>query len=229
MVINFPKDGSLAQFQELIYKIYAEPDDKLFSVSDLVSNQERFTMRALKGIRKGDDKKLKINLVIAVSWMTALANRLHIDVEKAVWERFPTHCAYCGKNPCACRKMKPTKRAKAVRNSAEKPGTVAGFQEMFASIYPSKTRTIEHAGVHLAEEMGELSESVHIYLGQHTKKEYTGIKEEIADYLSCLFGVANSVKFDFALQLAKMYSNNCHDCHKLPCGCNFTTVAKFKS
>ena len=229
MIASFPKDGSLTQFQELIYQIYGEPDDKLFSVSDLVSNQERFTMRALKGIRKCDDKKLKINLVIAISWMMALANRLHIDVERAVWERFPMQCAYCGKTPCACRKIKPTKRAKAIRNSAQKPGSVAGFQEMFANIYPSHTRTLEHAGVHLAEEMGELSESIHIYLGQHTAIVYLSIKEEIADYVSCIFGVANSAKFDLASQITKIYHHNCHNCHKLPCSCNFANVAKFRS
>ena len=80
--------NSLHDFQELIKKVYAVSDDRLFSVSDLISNQERFTMRALKGIRKGDINKLTTNLVLSFSWLVAVANRLHLDLEDCVWKRF---------------------------------------------------------------------------------------------------------------------------------------------
>ena len=50
--------STLQDFQELIKEIYGVPDDRLFSLSDLISNLERFTMRSLKGIRKQDKKKL---------------------------------------------------------------------------------------------------------------------------------------------------------------------------
>ena len=51
---------TLTQFQNLIGDIYAVPDDRQFSIFDLLANQERFAMRALKGIRKKDLKKLKV-------------------------------------------------------------------------------------------------------------------------------------------------------------------------
>lgn len=226
---SFPKDSSLAQLQQIIDEIYGLPDDRLFSVSDLISNQERFTMRALKGIRKGENKKLKTNLLIALSWLGALANRLHVDLEDAVWDRFPMLCSYCGKIPCACRKIRPAKRVKINRNNSLRPGTLSGFQEMFARIYPPDTRTLTSAGVHLAEEMGELSEAVHHFFGEHKNYIFQEITEEMADYISCVFGVASSAGIDIAKELGKMYSNNCHICHKAPCVCNFTFVAKFKS
>lgn len=228
-MVNFPKDGSLSQLQHLIHEVYSIPDDRLFSLSDLLSNQQRFTMRALKGIRKGDIKKLKINLLIALSWLMTISNRFHIDIESAVWKRFPMLCSYCGSCPCICKKMKPTKRVKIIQQDSLKPGTLAGFQEMFAAIYPPQSRILPDAGVHLAEEMGEVSEAIHHFMGEHKKIIFQSAVEEMADFVSCIFGVANSAKINVAHELAKMYSNNCHICHKLPCECSFSFVAKIKS
>jgi len=228
-MVHFSRKYSLDKFQKMIQEMYGLPDDRLFSLWDLLSNQERFTMRALKGIRKGNIKKLKANLLISLSWLLAVANRLHINTEDATWKRFPAKCSYCGKNPCQCKVIKSSKKAKFFRDITVRPGTLAGFQKMFRSIYPPESRSLFEAGVHLAEEMGELSETVHCFLGEHQKKQFGQIETELADYISCLFGVANSAKIDVAKELEKFYWKNCHDCHKLPCECNFTTVAKFKS
>ena len=226
---KFSSKDSLSDFQSLINDIYSLPDDRLFSLWDLVSNQERFTMRALKGIRKNDVKKIKTNLLIAFSWMMAVANRLKVDVEDIAWNRFPARCSYCGSNPCVCKKTKSSKKVNFKRNIALKPGSLAGFQKMFASIYPPSSRNILEAGVHLAEEMGELSEAIHRFLGEHKKNIFQEIEIEIADYISCIFGVANSANIQIAKELEKMYWKNCHVCHELPCECNFTSVGKFKS
>lgn len=100
---------------------------------------------------------------------------------------------------------------------------------MFAAIYPSETRTLDEAGVHLAEEMGELSEAAHFFLGAHSKTIFQGAIEEMADYISCVFGVANSARINVTIELAKMYRNNCHVCHKYPCICSFSSVSRIKS
>jgi len=226
---RFSSKESLSQFQNFIGEIYNLPDDRLFSLSDLVSNQERFTMRALKGIRKVDKKKIIKNLLIAFSWLMAITNRLHIDAEKEVWRRFPFICSYCGECPCSCKKIKPKKRKKIISKKSQKPKNLIEIQKMFYFIYPPNSRTLADAGVHLAEEMGELSESIHFFLGEHKNKRFESVKNEIADYISCLFGVANSAKIDIVKELAKIYYNNCHVCHQSPCVCNFSFVADFKS
>ena len=226
---KFSIQESLLQFQNFIKDIYSLPDDRLFSISDLLSNQERFTMRALKGIRKGDKKKLRINLLIAFSWLMAIANRFHINVEEVVWRRFPAVCSYCGKQPCICKKIHPLKRKKLIGKKPLKPRKLSDFQKMFSLIYPPESRTLYHAGVHLAEEMGELNESIHHFLGEHKNRQFEEVKNEIADYTSCVFGVANSARIDLAKELAKIYYKNCHVCHRLPCICKFYFVAKFKT
>lgn len=100
---------------------------------------------------------------------------------------------------------------------------------MFENIYPSSQRNLDQAGIHMAEELGELSEAIQQFLGGHKEKHFQVLIEEAADYLSCAIGVANSTKIDLAREFAKFYHNNCHVCHKAPCICNFSFVAEFQS
>jgi NTP pyrophosphatase (non-canonical NTP hydrolase) len=97
---------------------------------------------------------------------------------------------------------------------------------MFQAIYPSQARSLEDAGIHYAEEMGEVSEAIHNYLGQHRKKLFSEIGLEMADYVSCAFGVANSANIDVATELEKLFYKNCHVCHKAPCVCSFTAISE---
>jgi NTP pyrophosphatase (non-canonical NTP hydrolase) len=226
---NFKKTGSLGDFQRFVEKVYAVPDDRLYSVWDLLTQEQRFAMRSLKGIRKGDGDKLRFNLLIALSWVMAIGNRLHIDLDEETWKRFPGLCSYCGKRPCVCKKTKPASRLHVKGIGHARPRNLAGMQAMFDEIYPAQTRTLADAGVHLAEEVGEVSEAIHNYLGQHQEKQFDDVKLEIADFISCVLAVANSADIDVAGALAKMYSNNCHVCHKLPCACKFSDVVQLKT
>jgi NTP pyrophosphatase (non-canonical NTP hydrolase) len=195
----------------------------------LLIQEQRFAMRSLKGIRKGNTDKLKTNLLISFSWLMAIANRLHIDVEDEIWKRFPYLCLYCGEKPCACKKMKPTERLNVKIDENLRPKNIADLQKMFNEIYPAQSRTLADSGVHLAEEIGEISEAIHNYLGQHKQKQFDDVKFEIADVVSCIFGVANSVDINMAKELAEMYFENCHICHRAPCICNFSNIAEIKT
>jgi len=225
MSFSFKETGTLADFQRFIEDVYAVPDDRIYSVWDLLAQEERFTMRALKGIRKEDAEKLKLNLLIALSWLMAIGNRLHIDIEREVRNRFPGTCSYCGSCPCACKEKKPSSRLKVHADEGSKPERLKELQSMFADIYPSKRRTLADAGVHLAEEAGEVGEAIHNYLGEHKESQFEEVKLEIADFVSCVFGVANSASIDVAKELGVMYANNCHVCHQAPCVCSFSDVA----
>ena len=220
---------SLSKLQDLIKEVYDLPDDRLYSILDLLIHIQRFAMRALKGIRKGNADKLKMNLLISLSWLMAIANRLHINVENEVWKRFPVLCSYCGGKPCRCKKIKPEKRTVVKVDDSLRPKTILGFQQMFSQVYPARQRSLADAGVHLAEEIGEVSEAIHAYLGQHLQKQFESVKFEIADCVSCLFGVANSANINIENELSEMYKNGCHICHKTPCKCNFSNVAKIKT
>jgi NTP pyrophosphatase (non-canonical NTP hydrolase) len=223
------KNTSIREVQSFVQEVYGLPNDRYFSIGDMLTNIERFTMRGLKGIRKNDIDRTKLNIIIAYSWFSSIMNHLHIDLETEVWKRFPHICSYCGNCPCACKAKKIQKRGIALKNNNKPPKTLSEFQAMFEKIYPSKERTIEQAGVHLAEEIGEFSEALLISRGLHRDVDFKNVELEAADYFSCIISVFNSLHIDLATELSKIFSNNCHKCHNAPCDCNFNSIVHFNS
>jgi len=221
-------DGTLREFQQFNAAVYGLPDDRMYSVGDLLTQMQRFAMRSIKGIRKGDRDQLAKNLLVSLSFLVAIANRLHIDIEDVTWRRFPRQCSYCAHCPCACSTIKPTARPELRVDPHTRPHTIREFQQMFNAIYPSARRTLFEVGVHLAEEVGEVTEAVHNFLGQHEQHQFGDVSDELADCVSCMMGVANSAHLDVAQELADLFTNNCHVCHKAPCVCTFAVVSTIK-
>lgn len=228
-MFNIKKNSTLNDLQKFSLFVYKFPNDKYFSTDDMLINIQRFLMRGLKGIRKKDNNKTKFNLIISLSWIMSLLNRLYIRIDDVIWERFPYLCRYCGTCPCSCKEKKIKKRVKIIINNSKRPKTVKLFQKMFEEIYPSDKRTLEQAGIHLAEESGELAEAILAYKGTHNNKQFEVVKLEIADLISCLFAVFNSLKLDLAEELSVLFSGNCHECKKAPCECDFDSMISYKS
>lgn len=223
------KDFSLSDFQHFVKEVYGQSNDRYFNWDDVAFNVERFIMRALKGIRKGDQDKTAINLLVAQAWFMSLLNQLHIDLETEVWQRFSGVCSYCGGCPCNCQTNKAESRLVIKADETKRPKTIKDFQAMFQAIYPSSNRRLEDAGIHLAEEVGELNEALMAYRGSHDDSSFMAVSLEAADLFSCLVGTFNSLNVDMADKLAKLFSDNCHICHQAPCVCNFNDIISFKS
>lgn len=183
----------------------------------------------LKEFGKKNPEKVEMNLIIALSWFMSLMNQMHINIEEEIWKRFPGVCSYCGSKPCECARKKTGKRRKVKIVTKKKQMAIQETQKMFAEIYPSSQRTIEDAGIHLAEEMGELSEAYLAFRGNHREETFNNLKLETADLLSCFMGVFNSLGLDLSKKLARMFPRNCHICKKAPCQCTFEFVVNYKS
>jgi len=222
-------DTTIKEYQAFVDQVYGLSNDRHFSIQDMLTNVERFNMRALKGIRKNDIEKIKINLFIAQSWFMSFLNQVHTNIEEEVWKRFPYKCSYCDSCPCICNKNRELNKLKIEIDHNKKPKTFKEYQEMFNKIYPAKKRTLEHAGVHLAEELGELSEAVLVFLGKHEEIDFKKVVEESADLFSCIMGVFNSLDVDVAKELSILFDENCHACHKVPCECDYVDITNYKS
>ncbi|MCX6723192.1 MAG: MazG-like family protein [Candidatus Staskawiczbacteria bacterium] len=220
---------TIKQYQQFTRDVYGLNNDRYFSVQDMLANVERFMTRALKGIRKNDNEKIKLNLIISSSWFISMMNQLHIDIEEEIWKRFPYACSYCASCPCVCKEQKIQIRQKIVTVNEKRPKTMQDFQDMFNEIYPASDRTLDHAGVHLVEEMGEIAEAILNYRGNHNDEDFKNIILESADLMSCIMGVFNSLKISLAKELSIIFNNNCHVCKKAPCVCSFTGIIGFKS
>lgn len=229
MKMNIKQNTTIKDYQYFVFKIYGLPNDRYFNLEDMLTQIQRFTMRVLKGIRKNNEQKITANLIIALSWFMSLLNQLHIDIEDHIWHRFPYVCSYCGHLPCVCKTQKIKTRQQIKINPRLKPKTLNNYQMMFEKIYPSSTRSLEHAGIHLAEELGELSEAILNYRGNHQDKDFQLIIIEAADLFSCFAGVFNSLRINLVKKLNQEFYRNCHICHKIPCQCNFFEIMNYKS
>src|SRR5438309_1297533 len=141
IMASLSKEATLSEFADFVNFVYGVPNDRYYTVWDMLTNVQRFSMRGIKGVRKNDREKVKTNLVIATSWYTSLLNRLHINIEEIVWDRFPYVCSYCGKQPCVCKTQKVKIRKKVTGDESQRPRTIKEFQMMFDKIYPSKERS----------------------------------------------------------------------------------------
>jgi len=223
------ENTTINEYQSFVKEVYGLTNKRDYSLQDMLTNVERFTMRALKGIRKKDKNKTKINLLISLSWLMSVMNQLEIDIENEIWKRFPYVCSYCASCPCFCKEKKTKIRHKVFVDEKKRPKTFKKFQDMFAKIYPPENRTMEDAGIHSVEELGEFAEANLAYRGEHKRIDFDRISREAADLYSCFMGVFNSLQIDAAKELAISFSNNCHVCHKAPCVCSFSSVTQFKS
>ena len=226
---SIKKDTTIKEYQSFVKEIYGLNNDRYFNVEDMLTQIQRFTMRGLKGIRKKNIEKTKENLLISTSWFMSILNQLHIDIEDEIWKRFPYVCSYCAGCPCSCAATRPENRQKVTIDDNKRPKTLKEFQDMFKKIYPPENRTIADAGIHLAEELGEFSEAILSYRGQHNDNVFDQVALEAADLFSCYIGVFNSADIDLAEELSKYFSENCHDCKKNPCECNFKHIIEYKS
>ncbi len=223
------RNTTIKEYQNFVQEVYGLSNDRYFNLGDMITNMERFIMRGLKGIRKNDREKTKLNLLIAQSWFMSIMNNFHIDIEDKLWKRFPYLCSYCGSCPCSCKEKKLKRREKVPVNNKKRPETLEEFQNMLGKIYPAGGRTLEHSGVHLVEEVGEFSEAVLTYRGRHEDKDFKNIETEAADLYSCLIGVFNSLGINIAKEISVMFAKNCHVCKNAPCTCNFKFITNFKS
>lgn len=216
---------SCRDLQDANSATYAGPNAVFFDTADLLGNLTRFGMRALKGVRRYEPDKIGSNLIIATGWFLSTLNRMGVDLDDAVWQRFPYRCGYCRSCVCMCSGTP----AAACSESHERPVTLAEVQAMFRHIYPPELRSIEDAGIHMAEEIGEFQEAVLLYRGRHDSSDLVNLRDEAADVLSCLFGVWISMNRDAAAELREAYAYGCHACREAPCGCSYERISMYES
>jgi len=200
--------------------IYRQVNDRDYDPADMIQRIHRYATQILKCERKERIDHIGHYVAMGLSWSLALANRLHIDVQKELWTRFPGVCPYCSSAPCSC-KVRREDRAQEPQSDIPEPSNSFGFQVMLHGIYPMNT--LNDSAKHLSEEVGELSEAFHFYRGKHGGGQFEEIVTELIDVITNLFAVASSVKIDLSREFQHAFEDGCYRCHLTPCQCGFVT------
>ena len=55
---------TIREYQDFVKEVYGVPNDQYWDSQEMLTNIQRFTLRGIKGIRKGDTSKIILNLLI---------------------------------------------------------------------------------------------------------------------------------------------------------------------
>jgi NTP pyrophosphatase (non-canonical NTP hydrolase) len=96
----------VSEFQELMKKLYFESDKSRGIPKTYLWLVEEVGELA-EAINKDYDKIRKSEeLADIIAWTCSLANLLDIDLENALFNKYPNKCPKCNSNPCVCVKRR---------------------------------------------------------------------------------------------------------------------------
>ncbi|MHA2039798.1 MAG: MazG nucleotide pyrophosphohydrolase domain-containing protein [Promethearchaeota archaeon] len=96
----------ISEFQKLIRNLYLEQDQKR-------GLQKTFTwlieeigeLAHILRSKEIESNSASEELADIIAWTTSLANLLDIDLEDALFTKYPNMCIKCESNPCICWKL----------------------------------------------------------------------------------------------------------------------------
>lgn len=215
----FMKQISINKALKVSYEIYGIPNDRRFSVQDLLYYIQKYLFLYLNSSQKKNSKKTTQNLAIAFSWFLALINRYHIDLEHQVWKRFPYKCPLCLSIPCECRSINNATQFKTGRPPSRMPESLDDWQLMFKKIYQDKN--LDELNIKFLQKLDNLIRSTRLFIKEKAKKHFFDIEKNSADFFSFFFRTFNLLSKSLEKQFVVMHEDGCYECHKTPCICNF--------
>lgn len=225
------------EFQKMFRYIYHELNTQQYKEDkDLIARLIEEITKLMEHARKDRRAAFREQLTNIFSWFMAVANRLEINIQEALWYKYPGICPYCFKEKdCICGTEHPVIEDKEVKlrrlrreHAGREPRTLTGHQALHDRLY-SWQHDCELPIVitaHLVEEAGEVSYAHRHFIMARNLKEKDSLRnsicEEMADILSWMFALANRLEFDLADAVWEYYPYECVKCHEAPCICKET-------
>jgi len=214
---------TIRAWQEMFQKIYSKNNMKLTDVDAWLHLTEE-TAEFAKVMRKENYVELRQSLPDLFAWLCAFANRAAIDLEGALWRKYPRICPFCEKRMnCVCiaeaqhSKYDPIAIAHYIDGDKNKPQTFSEWNAMFKDIYGNMNRVLsrDSIGFHLIEEVGQVARKI-----REKKPDEYAI--EMADVFAWLIAVTMKLEGEIApLDTLSwdVYPGLCKRCREPECIC----------
>jgi NTP pyrophosphatase (non-canonical NTP hydrolase) len=93
----------ISDFQELLKNLYLQNDMNRGIKSTFIWLVEEIgELATLLNSPNIDQKKVSEELADIIAWAISIANILEIDIEKAIFNKYPNKCKKCSSSPCIC-------------------------------------------------------------------------------------------------------------------------------
>lgn len=208
-------------FEEILEQnkeIYGIPDDRLYSIDDILYNIQKFALLYLSS-QKSSVGDAILNINIAFAWLLALINRYHIDVEEIMWHRYAYKCPFCLEIPCDCASNKDQTSKKTGRPPSGKPKNISEWQIMYKKIYNSDKE--EDLKSKYIDDMQHLFDLIRLFMREKRKSQFKQLEIELVDFLVSYIRLLNTYMKDVTICFEEMFDNGCYVCHHIPCECNY--------
>ena len=95
----------ISDFQDLIKNLYLPNDLKRGAKSTFIWLVEEVgELATLLNSSDINKKKTSEELADIIAWTMSIANLLHVDMEEALFNKYPNKCRKCSSAPCKCGK-----------------------------------------------------------------------------------------------------------------------------
>jgi NTP pyrophosphatase (non-canonical NTP hydrolase) len=95
----------ISDFQDLIKDLYLQNDLNRGVKSTFIwLIEEVGELATLLNSSDIDKKKVSEELADIIAWTISIANLIDIDMEKALFDKYPNKCKKCSSSPCKCEK-----------------------------------------------------------------------------------------------------------------------------
>lgn len=93
----------ISEFQSLIRELYFKKDNNRgISRTFIWLVEEIGELATLLKEENIDHRKVSEELADIIAWTSSLANLLNIDLDHALFKKYPNFCKKCGNKPCSC-------------------------------------------------------------------------------------------------------------------------------
>lgn len=231
---SLERPQSVKEFQKMFRSIYHELNTRQYKKDgELIARLNEEISHLMEHARKDRRSAFREQLSHIFSWYMGVANRLGVNIQESLWQKYPGVCPYClREKDCICGTEHPVMEDKELRlrrlrheHAGREPKTLAGHQALHNRLYSwQHDRELPIVvAAHLVEEGGEVSHAYRHFVmvkDQQEKELWWGrVCEEMTDVLSWMFALANRLEFDLADAVWEYYPYECVKCHKNQCIC----------